>query len=366
MRIALVSQRFLPYTGGVELHVAALARELALAGDDPLVLTAEKQPDASAFDIGVDAVRILSVQSWLEYARILAAYDPDVVHAHGARSPFTAIAALIANARRRPIVFTPHCFYPKWGLGSWVKKTAFDNILGKPLLRRATFTICLTQQDRADAMALGAPADRLRIVPAPSAMPVPPSGTADPAWRERHRLDRFLLFVGRLAPAKRVDFLIRGMRELQDLGIQLVLIGPDDGIRDELEKLASDLGVSSIIHFLGRLPRDELEAAYANCELFVLPSAFEGQPVVLLEAMAHGRTVLASDAGGNKQIVHHGQNGFLFPVTDLVRFCGLVRECLSRDLSDVQANARQTVLSHYAWPVVIPQIRAIYASAIRS
>ena len=114
------------------------------------------------------------------------------------------------------------------------------------------------------------------------------------------------------------------------------------------------------------MSRGELEAAYANCELLALPSAFEGQPVVLLEAMARGKAVLASDAGGNKQIIRHGQDGFLFPVDDLARFCELVRECLSRDLSALLARARETVVRGYAWPVVLPQIRGLYTEAGRS
>jgi len=288
-----------------------------------------------------------------------------VVHVHGARSPIAAIGGLVAHAQGLPVIFTPHCFYPKWNLKSWVKKTAFDFFLGKPLLRSAATIICLTKNDQCDALDLGARPERITLIPAPSVMPIPESLGPDPAWRQAHGLERFVLFVGRLAPAKRVDFLIRAMRELDLPDLQLVLVGPDDGSRTGLEHLARELGVSEKVRFLGRLSTDDLQSAYASCQLFVLPSDYEGQPVVLLEAMAHGRVVIASEAGGNSHIVRHGENGFLFPVGDLPAFCKLLRDCLTQDLTALGVRARQTVQETYTWPVVMPKIRSVYQEARR-
>jgi len=114
--------------------------------------------------------------------------------------------------------------------------------------------------------------------------------------------------VGRLIPLKRVDGLLEALKELPDLGLVVVGDGPE---RPRLERLARDLGVSDRVYFAGQRSKKEALGLMAACDLFVLNSAHEGLPYVVLEAMALGLPVVATAVGGTPEVVRNGETGLL-------------------------------------------------------
>jgi glycosyltransferase involved in cell wall biosynthesis len=131
-----------------------------------------------------------------------------------------------------------------------------------------------------------------------------------------------LATVGRLVPWKGVDGILDALTALPEAG--LVVVGEGPG-RAALETRARDLGLSPRESFAGGRSREETLGLIAGCDLFVLNSAYEGLPHVLLEAMALGRPVLAAAAGGVPEIVHHGENGWLVPVGDAAALVAALR-----------------------------------------
>ncbi|MCS3826463.1 glycosyltransferase involved in cell wall biosynthesis [Salinibacter ruber] len=132
------------------------------------------------------------------------------------------------------------------------------------------------------------------------------------ADKSRMQNDKFnIVFVGRVTPRKGLDVLLRAIATV-DSDVKVWVIG--DGKTGRYEKIAKDLGVREQVSFLGRKenPFPELE----NADLFVLPSRSEGFPNVLLEAMALGQAVLASDCSTGPDEIIDGRNGQLFPVED--------------------------------------------------
>ncbi|TKX83975.1 glycosyltransferase family 1 protein, partial [Halorubrum sp. SS5] len=112
-----------------------------------------------------------------------------------------------------------------------------------------------------------------------------------------------------LGPRKGVDLAIESFAALDRPDVELLIAGTGRH-EDRLRNLASELGVSNRVRFLGFVPDDELPALYASSDLFVLLSSYEGYGLVLLESMACGTPVVASRAGGITTVVD-GKSGAL-------------------------------------------------------
>ncbi len=182
-------------------------------------------------------------------------------------------------------------------------------------------------------------------------MGVDPRSLTPPAPEaERSTACLIMLAVGRLHPVKNHAFLARACRRLKDRGIRfLCLIAGEGGERPSLEKLIRDLDLPGYVKLLGHLPRRQLDTYYAMCDLVVLTSRSEGIPLVLMEAMAHGRTVLAPAITGIPELVVDGKTGFLYRTGSLEDFVERVETiCKSRSaLGPLRRVARQHVLEHF-------------------
>jgi len=130
----------------------------------------------------------------------------------------------------------------------------------------------------------------------------------------RNRLK--LIAVGRLVPLKGFDVLVRAVSELVNQGLDnlLVLIVGEGVERSRLERLIQDLRIGSYVKFLG-LRHDVMDLMKA-CDLFVLPSRYEGLSIAMIEAMACGLPIISSDVRGLRDYIKDEQNGLLFPVDD--------------------------------------------------
>lgn len=133
-----------------------------------------------------------------------------------------------------------------------------------------------------------------------------------------HQSDKkVVLFVGRLAEKKGVTYLIEAMKQID---AKLVIVG-DGPLRESLEQQAKDQGDKIV--FLGAKTHDELKIIYASADVFVAPSVTakdgdqEGFGLVMLEAMASGLPIVASNSGGIPDLIHDGENGYLAEEKDV-------------------------------------------------
>ena len=121
--------------------------------------------------------------------------------------------------------------------------------------------------------------------------------------------------VGRLEPVKNYPLLLRALAGMSpQLQRRLTLVG-DGSERGRLKKLAIQLGVNEQVEFTGH--RDDVPQLLQGMDIFVLPSLSEGMSNTLLEAMAAGAAIVASDVGGNRELVEHDVTGLLFASNDL-------------------------------------------------
>lgn len=121
-----------------------------------------------------------------------------------------------------------------------------------------------------------------------------------------------IAFVGHFGEHKGIELLIRAAARLKRKNIEIELAG-DGEEYDNYRHLAVELGVLSQIRFWGKLNNSDMIRVFAETDVYCLPSVWpENQPVSITEAMACGIPVIASDLGGNRELVRHGINGFLF------------------------------------------------------
>ncbi|MEO1903432.1 MAG: glycosyltransferase [Alcanivorax sp.] len=191
--------------------------------------------------------------------------------------------------------------------------------------------------------------------------------TFDPGGRERVRLELalhknapLLLAVGRLWQQKDYPNLLRAFARLPEgrHAPRLAIVG-DGPLRGQLEAMAVSLGVADRVCFLG--VRHDVPALMAACDVFVLSSAWEGFGLVVAEAMACERPVVATDCGGVREVV--GQAGFLVPprdsealstsLIDALRLRADEREALGR-------AARSRVVEHFSLSATADRYLAVY------
>ena len=179
-----------------------------------------------------------------------------------------------------------------------------------------------------------------RVLPWPSVAPPP---QAD------HR--RFcLLSVGRLHPVKDYPFLIQACASLRDQGLDflcwIVGEGPD---RPALENLIMTFGLQGRVYLVGHVPRTDLPAYYRHADLVVTTSKSEGIPVVLMEAMAHQKLVLAPAITGIPELVEHQRTGFLYPPGSLPDFVSAVSwiHAHKPSLTGIQLAAAASIAGSY-------------------
>ncbi len=168
------------------------------------------------------------------------------------------------------------------------------------------------------------------------------------AGREPKRL--VMLAVGRLHPVKDHAFLLRACHELKKRGTDfLCLVAGEGPERRWLEHLIPNLRLEQHVRLLGHLSHPELDAHYESCDVVVLTSRSEGIPLVLMEAMALGKTVLAPAITGIPELVKDGETGFLYRAGSLEDFTAKI-ETIRRSsaaLPRLRRAARQHVLEHF-------------------
>ena len=178
---------------------------------------------------------------------------------------------------------------------------------------------------------------------------------------------RVALVVSRLVPIKNVALAVDAMaiaaRERPDLRLLIVGDGP---LRAALESRVAALGVAGQVIFAGRVDHESVPDWYRSADLFVLSSEFDNSPNVVLEAMATGLAVVATDVGGLRQYVRHGISGDLVPPGDAAALAAaLARYADDADFSArVGRRNRDDVVAGFSWAQSARVLRSVYERVI--
>jgi glycosyltransferase involved in cell wall biosynthesis len=359
MKIAMIGQKGIPAAhGGVERHVEELGAGLVALGHDVTVFTRPNYSDRSMKSYRGMTLRCLPTLGTKRFDAIVHSVlatlvcwtgGYDILHYH-AMGP--CLASPLARIRGRRIVATIHG--QDWRRGKWGRGASLVLRLGEWMalhVSDATICVseCLSQEYR---RATGCD---VRYVP---------NGVTIDSGQDMSVLSEFgltpgeyLLSVGRLVPEKGVHYLINAHKR-GGINLPLVVVGGSSAT-DEYARaleLMSDDGVV----FAGYQYEARLAALFRHAALFVLPSDLEGLPIVLLEAMAYGTPVLASDIPPNVEIL--GGNGAYFTAGDEDSLTEALAVCLAR-LCEMKAESKALqaeVLAHYDWACVAVETSRIY------
>ena len=178
-----------------------------------------------------------------------------------------------------------------------------------------------------------------------------------------------LLFLGRLCKEKGIRELLEACEKLRKEfpGLQLYLGGIWED--ESLKRLAHQLDPSGEwIHQPGWIGADEKNRLLRECNLFLLPSWFEGHPVSLMEGMAYGCTCIASDIGGISQMLTEGESGLLVPVRDAEALEKAIRRCLADcGLQErLGRRAYEVIKDHYDIKKNVERLIGLYDSYERN
>ena len=370
MRIVLFTETFLPKTDGIVTTVCQTVMQLKALGHEVLIFAPDGGPSeyegcrvvgmrGYAFPFYPE-LRLSPPRAFMH--RIIAEFQPDIIHV--SEPAFLGIAGLYyagggnGGALRLPLAISYHTDLPKYlhyyGLRfiePWIW----------PLLRlrhnRATVNLCTSEvmvrqlQDHGIArVALwpgGADSDRFQ-----------PARRSDAArWRLSggHPESSLFLYVGRLSAEKDIEILKPILESIPDARLALVGDGPH---RKALEQHFADLPV----HFAGFLHGDELAAAYASSDVFVMPSRTETLGLVVLEAMCSGLPVVAVRAGGIPEMIEEGVSGFLFD--DVPQAITAIQPLLSlRERREAIGQAARLHASDRSWRAATLTLLEYYRQA---
>lgn len=334
--------------GGVARHIAGLAESVANQGMQVRVVAqvADAAPTGSVYQ--VERAGWAAVWRHVGWA--------DVVHVHGARKPFPAWAAGIAALRgSRRIVYTPHCYYDDDTslLKQWTKRL-WDATVERWLLWRSDAVVLLSDYWRRylSARRLG--------VSHPVVVPNCVVGREVVARRQtgvgKLEGEPALLSVGRLDKVKRLDDAIRALTHpaLAHAVLHIVGRGPDEA---RLSALAHELDVVDRVRFHGFVNDAGVAGMAAAADVFVMPSAAEGMPTVLIEMLLMGLPVVASDIPGNRAILDRVGLDVLFPVADVSRMVERIAQVIDKPLEE---NVARAVQEHFTWEQAARRIAVLY------
>ena len=178
--------------------------------------------------------------------------------------------------------------------------------------------------------------------------------------------DRFVVgWVGRMTGVKRTDDVLESVARLREGGVDAALLlvgdGPD---RDHVEQRASELGIIRNCFFLGY--QEDVSDWYQAFDTLILPSANEGTPVVVIEALASGCPVVATSVGGVPDVVREGIDGFLVPAGDVEALVErLAQLAADPELRSRMGEAgRESVPERYAVERLVGDIDELYRSLL--
>ncbi len=382
MRVLAFCDYFTPEVGGGAERVAyEVYQRLADGGADVTVVTTSADPDGRSSGSGawsgsharirivhvatVDLSRVLGVQMSLTRGGLARAQalvreaPPDVLHANSLEFQTSIIAARLRRATHIPLVLTAHIA----GFASMAQPwrtlgAVHGRSVGRFLLRRADAVIAVSRAVARHVRSLRTPADKIHVVPNGVDHKVFYPGPHRPVDEVR------VLLVGRLVPNKGGEEAIRAVAELNRNGgaVRLTIVG-DGPLRGRLRALAAELGIN--VRFEGWT--QDVASHLRDTDVLVRPTFTEGMSLSVLEAMATGVCVVASDVPGNAELIRHGETGLLAAAGDAAAFERLLGRAVNNPEERSSLGAAALEASKmYSWDRCAMETIDVFEGAMRA
>ncbi len=375
MNIVMMTNTYLPHVGGVANSVSTCAAELKKRGHHVLVVAPEYE---HAVEDEADVIRLPAIQHFngSDFAvvvpihgflsRHIERFQPDLIHSH---HPFLIgnTAVRVAKKFDLPLVYTHHTMFEQY--------THYVPV-GFEKLKLFVIRLSTGYANMADVVIVPSAsiAEILRQRGVTTPIEVVPTGIDlgrfaegdGQAFRQRHHIPidvPLIGHVGRLAPEKNLEFLCQsvGLYLQNAPRVHFVVIGYGPS-EPSMKAIFSRLSVLDRVHFVGKLKDRSLVDGYYAMDVFVFSSKSETQGLVLAEAMACGVPVVALDAPGVREVVNHGQNGYVLHEENSRAFADALEQffSLSTEQKKQFATQAQKIAKMFSLEVCIPKLLSVY------
>jgi phosphatidyl-myo-inositol alpha-mannosyltransferase len=370
MKIALVSPYDYPFPGGVTEHISHLYNQFTVAGHAVRILAPSSQKDVETaqpdvYRLGKTIIPVPANQSIARLnlsqtlsrrvKQILADERFDVIHLHEPLVPALPLTVLRFSSTANVATF--HA----------TRDSYFGYLYAKPLLKRF-----MSKLHRKIAVSLTArdfvrqyfPGDYAVV---PNGIDVESYARPRPPFPELQDGKINLLFVGRLDKRKGLIYLLKALPHVKYHfpNLRLIVVGAfDEAQMEEYHDFVRDTGLTDVV-FKGFVSDEDKIRYYQQCDVYCSPAiGRESQGVVLLEAMAARKPVIASALDGYRTVVRHEQDGLLVPAADETALAvGLCRLLADGALRRRLAEAGYAKVQEYSWAKVARRLLDVYAEA---
>jgi len=360
MRIGMMADTYKPYVSGITNYIDLNKRVLESEGNEVYVFTfgdldykddeprVVRNPGVALADTGY----YLSLRYKTQHRKLLQTMD--VVHVH---HPFLSGRVALSYCRRVgiPIVFTNHTRYD---LYAQARMPLMPTEVSQSLLQAYMPDFC----EAMDLVISPSPGMEkiLRKYSVVSPIEVVPNGVDMRPFQQAKPLSRLdfgfseqdilLVYAGRLAPEKNLEFLIRSFAGVSQIipNVYLLIIGGGQKqFEDELKPLPSRMGIGDRVRFVGMIPYDKLPSHLAMCDAFVTASVTEVHPLSVIEAMGAGLPVLGIDSPGVGDSILDCETGLL-ATNDLASFTArLTYLCMDSAQRKIMGSAAREASEQY-------------------
>jgi glycosyltransferase involved in cell wall biosynthesis len=280
--------------------------------------------------------------------------NPDIVHSQSIGNGVYGLFAKILLKKK----------YIIWGRGSDVyRPDSFTKLISFIVMKKASCIIALTENMKKE-MTKSYDKDII-VIPNGINLDIFKNYANNKSSNFEKKCKK-ILFVGRLQNVKGVTYLIEAMNIItKHYDVTLLIVGEGED-REKLEALVKKLELNNFVSFVGKAPRSEIPKYMAESDIFILPSISEGFPLVLLEAMASGLTVVASNVGGIPEIIEDGVNGLLTKPMNSIDLADKVLHVLCDDkLRERISSNNKKCIEKYDWGQITLQLEGVYMNIKR-
>lgn len=374
MRVAIITETFLPKVDGIVKVTCLLLDHLSKRGIDAMVIAPRYGESENYNDVPVKSLPSLSFPFYpearlgfatLSLYRELSQFNPDVAHLF--HPMMTGIPTMgMLKWMEVPTVTSFHLDYAR--LANQFKVGSIDLGFTRPILEELTknvfnwadYSLAPSKLIQSQMQELGIDNVGLwrRGVDAKTFNPNYYSDEMRHEMSDGHVDDNLLIYVGRLSDEKQIDH-IRPVLE-QVPNTRLIIVG-DGPARSHLQEYFAELPVK----FMGYMSGERLSQAYASADIFVFPSRLETFGLVVVEAMAAGLPVVASRVGGVTDVVQEGRTGYTFKSGDVNTLVDGVRKiAASRDNIQHMGHLARQYAETQSWDAMMDEVIEIYADLI--
>jgi len=356
----MLTDYFYPHVGGTEKVVLDLCHNLVLNGHEVCVFTLNipKTKEEEVFN-NIKIMRVnaweltpitgfqsaFSFKAWFKLQKTIEDFKPDIIHAHHQFFFTTLIGMLLKKRHHIPTVTTLHLGSIDFIFGfKGIVIRKIERMMGRIINNNSDIVIAGSKNLKENGIKIGIDPAKSTIIP----------NAVDLSYFKMIRTysakPRNVVFIGRLISAKGPDILIRSAKvvseKIPDVKFNIVGDGP---LKKKIEEYVKKNNLTKNITILGKIAeiRDMMKAS----DIYVRPSLVDGMPYGILEAMAAGLPVIATDVAGTSDIITHSKTGYLVKAGNVKELADAIIELLKNPdyLENMAINGLDFVTSNYGW-----------------